>query len=303
MKPRRELLQLLTTFAALTSPATATIVGGTSGTGNNNNTEAGLVTHLSSTPLSPFPYWNNLVRVADASGVYLGYNASTMRGWVLSANHVTTPANITVDGISYSVTAGSQIGTSDLKLYEINGTPNLAAVSSASSAAIVTESSLMFGRGFTNDTTAPFDWETPGTNDANGTRWATNTVENIQLVDIDSGPGLNLQPYIMVDFDGPGDIGVTAYDGQAALGDSGGGLFIHRGGAWELAGITHFVSSPDQIANPSNFGDSSAYSDVFAKQTSIQGITGTLIPEPAVSLLLPATALLLMRRKRSGSRE
>jgi len=46
-----------------------------------------------------------------------------MRGWVLSANHISpTPTTITVAGNVYSVTgSGTQIGSSDLKLYEIGG--------------------------------------------------------------------------------------------------------------------------------------------------------------------------------------
>ncbi|MCU0750773.1 MAG: hypothetical protein MUF13_14635, partial [Akkermansiaceae bacterium] len=69
------------------SPQTvqAVIVAGISGTGNNNGSKAGLDSYLSTTAYAAFPYWNNMVRVSDASGVYLGYNPSTMRGWVMSA--------------------------------------------------------------------------------------------------------------------------------------------------------------------------------------------------------------------------
>ena len=85
-------------MAVLVLPGSAVIVGGTSGLGNNNNTEGGLASHLASASLPAFPYWDNLVRVSDASGVYLGMNPSTQRGWVLSANHVSPATSIGVGG-------------------------------------------------------------------------------------------------------------------------------------------------------------------------------------------------------------
>lgn len=300
-------------FAAV--PASAVIVAGTLGTGNNNATQAGLDAYLASTSSAAFPYWNNLVRVADASGVYLGYNASTMRGWVLSANHVTTPAAITVAGSAYTVTgAGTQIGSSDLKLYEIGGgvsdpaLPSLPTVPLAGIAATDGEFLLMTGRGFTTGTTSPYAWGTPGTSDANGTRWATNTVEGNADVNLGTLLAPNVQPYVFVDFDAAGDPGVTAFDGQGSSGDSGGGIFINRSGQWELSGIAHavddgpdFLENPetgDGLVNPSEPGDFTAYSDVFAKSGTIQGITGTLIPEPSVVSLVGLAALALCRRRR-----
>lgn len=296
-----------------TLPAGAVIVAGDFGTGNNNATQTGLDSHLSSISVSPFPYWDNLVRVADASGVYLGYNATTLRGWVLSANHVTTPTTITVAGQVYSVNSGTQIAGSDLKLYEIGGgggdpeLPSLPTVPLAAITATPGEFSLMFGRGFTNSTTEPYAWGTPGTSDSNGMRWATNTVEGIALINLGTIPSPNVQPYIYVDFDGPGDPGATGFDGQGTLGDSGGGLFILRGGAWELAGATHFVddgpdfmlNTGDGVVNPSQHGDFTAYSDVASKAAVIAGITGTLVPEPSgpVLALLSFTTLLGRRRR------
>lgn len=294
-------------------PASAVIVAGTSGTGNNNSTQAGLDAYLGTTACAPFGYWGNLVRSHTASGVYLGYNASTMRGWVLSATHVTAPTTITVAGNVYTVTgSGTQVGSSDLKLYEIGGgmsdpaLPALPTVPLAGIAATAGEFTLMTGRGFTTSTTSPYTWGYPGTNDANGMRWATNTVEGTALVNI--GPGTNIQPYVFVDFDGAGDPGVTAYDGQGATGDSGGGLFIYRGGQWILSGIAHFVDdgpdflelveTGDNAVNPSQPGDFTAYSDIFSHVGTINGITGTLVPEPTVISLAGLAACMLCRRRR-----
>jgi hypothetical protein len=298
-----------------TPQASAVIVAGTSGTGNNNSTQAGLDAYLSSSTYAQFPYWNNLVRVADASGVYLGYNATTMRGWVLSANHVTTPTTIAVAGNLYAVTGtGTKIGSSDLKLYEIGGggsdpaLPSLPTVHMPEIAATPGNFLLMTGRGFTNSTTSPYAWGTPGTNDAYGMRWGTNTVEGTALVNIGSVPAPNIQPYVVVDFDATGNPGATAFDGQASLGDSGGGIFIYRAGEWQLSGIAHFVddgpnfleaiATGDNIVNPSQPGDFTAYSDVFSHAAAINGVTGTLIPEPSVISLLGLASLALCRHRR-----
>jgi len=307
---KRKNLNFLTTLLVLATqfPAGAVIVAGTSGTGNNNDTQAGLASYLSSASLTTFPYWDNLVRVSNSSGVYLGYNASTLRGWVLSADHINPePTTITVAGKTYTVSGTSAaIGSSDLTLYEIGGgaldpaLPFLPTVPLASATASFNQIALMFGRGFTNDTTGPYSWVIPGTDDANAMRWASNSIQGNVIV--------GSQPYVVVDFDGPTDPGVTPFDGQAANGDSGGGLFTLRAGVWELSGIAHFVDdgpnflevSPtgDGIVDPSQPGDFSAYSSVFAKSVAITGITGTLVPEPSALLLSLAAIPLLFRRRR-----
>ncbi len=304
----QSIFPLLTLLAA--APAYGVIVAGTSGTGNNNATQGGLDAYLDTTTHAAFPYWNNLVRVGNASGVYLGYNPATMRGWVLSANHIGAPSSITVAGTSYSVTGGTtRIASTDLKLYEISGAPSLPSVPLASMVATAGEFALMFGRGFTASTTAPYSWVAPGFNEANANRWGTNTIEGNYLVNIGTISSPNVQPYLVVDFDGPSGAGATAYDAQGASGDSGGGLFIQRGGVWEVSGIAHFVddgpdflelsATGDNVVNPSQYGDFTAYSDVRSHVLSINGFTGTLIPESGGTVLLLAVCGLCLRRRRA----
>lgn len=293
-------------------PSGAVIVAGTDGTGNNNATKAGLDSYISGSGRAAFAYWNNLIRVSDASGVYLGHNSTTGNGWVLSANHVITPSSISLGGSDFSVVSGTQIGASDLKLYQISGAPDLPAVPLTNASAIAGDFLIMAGRGFTADTdgTAPFAWGTPGEDPANGMRWGTNTVESVSIANIGTSEKPNNQPYIITDFDGnnPAGIGTTAYDAQAANGDSGGGLFLYRNGAWQLGGIGHFVTQApvasigtNQISgvDPAEIGDRSAYSDVFSHLTVIQDVTGTLIPEPASAWLVITALPLIFRRKRS----
>ena len=300
--------------------AGAVIVAGSSGAGNNNNTQAGLNAYLSGASLTAFPYWENLIRFSNSSGVYLGFNATTMRGWVLSADHIgPDPASITVAGNSYSVTSSVlSIGNSDLSLYQIGGgvsdpaLPSLPTVPLITTIAQLGENALMFGRGFTNNTSTPYTWQTPGLSDSNSMRWGSNTIELNANVNLGTLIARNIQPYTVVDFDGPLGAGATPFDAQGSNGDSGGGLFVLRGGVWQLSGIAHFVDdgpdfleSPEtgnEISNSAEIGDFTAYSDVSSKRTSIFSSTGTLIPEPSSLLLTSPALLLLLRRRRCETR-
>lgn len=292
---------LFFTVAILASgSANAVIVGGTLGTGNNNSDPAVLQSWLASNSYSSFGYWDNLVSVNDASGVYLGYNATSMTGWVLSAAHISPAGSITVAGSTYTVSQTYAVGTTDLILYEIGGLgnpalPTLPTVPLASTLATAGEFTLMTGRGSTPSTSAPYLWAGPG-----AMRWGTNRVEDVAIYDLDSDPiGTNLVTYVRTDFDASAP-NATAYEAQGSAGDSGGGLFIYRGGTWVLGGIAHFVDDPDEVpTNPSEHGDITAYSDVFTYRTLINNITGTLIPEPSSAMLLAGGALgLAIRRRR-----
>jgi hypothetical protein len=314
MMPNTHILLFLAAMLAA-RPAGAVIVAGIDGKGKNNDTQAGLVAYLADSSQTAFPYWNNLVRVNSASGVYLGYNPSTMRGWVLTAQHVGVPSSITVAGSPYTVAGGTQIGSSDLRLLQIGGgvadpmLPLLPTVPIASAAASVGDFLLMFGRASTNSTSAPYPWVAPGSDEANGMRWGTNTIEGKYLVNIGTVSSRNDQPYLVVDFDGPTDAGATAYDAQGAAGDSGGGLFIERNGIWELSGIAHFVDdgpdfleaapTGDNAVKPSQYGDFTAYTDTHSYAQFISGYTGTLIPEPGGAVLLLAACGLCLRRHRA----
>lgn len=286
-------------------PAGAVIVAGSNGAGNNNATQAGLVAYLAGASHSAFPYWNNLVRVSSASGVYLGFNPATMHGWVLTAQHVASSSSITVAGNTYTVASATQVGSSDLKLLRIGGggadpaLPSLPTVPIASASASMGDFLLMFGRAYTNSTSEPYIGAAPGIND--GMRWGTNTVEWMGLVDIGAPTVPNMQPYILTDFDGPSDPGATAYDAQGSAGDSGGGLFIQRGGLWELSGIAHFVAEGDAgdgLRNTYEYGDLTGYTNVRSYASAIQFVTGTLIPEPSVCTLLLAMIALFLQRRR-----
>lgn len=302
-----KIMVLALVFTAASMPwVAAIIVGGTLGTGNNNASEAGLQSYLSTTSYASFGYWGNLVSVSNASGIYLGYNATSLTGWVLSAEHIgPEPTSITVAGNSYSVIGlGTQVGTTDLILYEIGGgmgdpaLPTFGSVPLATTAATSGEFLIMTGRGFTTSSTYPYPWANPGVDGLNGMRWGTNTVEfNATIGD----------NFIITDFDAPASPQTTAFEGQASVGDSGGGIFINRGGQWVLSGIAYFVDAGPvfdptvggQMADPAEYGDYTGYTDINSYLPTINGITGTLIPEPSTGLLaMVVGSVVLIRRRR-----
>jgi hypothetical protein len=302
----------------MSGPASAIIVGGSNGNGTNNAGEAGLQVVLSNSALPVFPYFGNMLRYSNASGIYLGYNANTMEGWVLSAEHITETTGIKIGGHTYSFidplptnsnVNGTRIVSSsvntDLMLYKFSVTgsnpiPALPKVDIIESAPEVGSLLIMAGRGMrlgagtgSEDVTAPYSWGTPGTSDEVPMRWGFNQV--------DSGyTDLAGAKYLITDFDAPG-IG-SGIDGQAALGDSGGGAFILNQGSWKLGGVVYATadgSDLDSLSNPAGYGDYTLFTDVYAYRSEITALTGTLVPEPSSMLLGGFGVLALaLRRKR-----
>jgi hypothetical protein len=309
---------LLITSLAMAGSASAIIVGGSNGNGTNNAGEAGLQVVLSNSSLPAFPYLGNMLRYSDASGIYLGYNANTMEGWVLSAEHITETTGIKIGGHTYSFIDplptnsnlnGTRIVSSgvntDLILYKFSVTgsdpiPALPKVEIIDSAPTLGTLLIMAGRGMRSgagtgaeDVTAPYAWGTPGTSDDVPMRWGFNQVE----------PGYtdaNGAKYLITDFDAPG-FG-SGIDGQAALGDSGGGAFILNQGSWKLGGVIYATadgSDLDSLSNPAGYGDYTLFTDVYAYRSEITALTGTLVPEPSAMLLGGFGVLAFaLRRKR-----
>jgi hypothetical protein len=309
---------LLISSLAMAGPASAIIVGGSSGDGTNNAGEAGLQTVLQNSALPVFPYFGNMLRYSDASGIYLGYNANTMEGWVLSAEHITEGTGVKIGGYTYSFidpqpansnVNGTRIVSSsvntDLILYKFsvtgsNPVPSLPKVEIIDSAPEVGSLLIMAGRGMrlgagtgSEDVTAPYSWGTPGTSDTVPMRWGFNQVE----FGYTDPAGAK---YLVTDFDAPG-LG-TGIDGQAALGDSGGGAFIFNQGSWKLGGVTYATADgpdADALANPAGYGDYTFFTNVYAYRSEITALTGTLVPEPSSMLLGGFGVLALaLRRKR-----
>jgi len=159
---------------------------------------------------------------------------------------------------------------------------------------------IMAGRGMrsgagtgSEDVTAPYSWGTPGTSDDVPMRWGFNQVE-FNYTDP------NGAKYLITDFDAPG--AGTGIDGQAALGDSGGGAFIYNQGAWKLGGVAYATadgSDADALTNPAGYGDYTLFTNVYSYRSEISALTGTLVPEPSSMLLgVSGVLALALRRKR-----
>ncbi len=320
MKPTFPLV--LSALTIVSHPAYALILAGPNGTGSGNATEATLAAHLTSQAAPAFPYWNSVLQVSDASGVYLG------NGWVMTAAHVNQlvvgSGTITVAGTPYVVRQNTQVGAQDIRLYQIGSDPSdpplplLPSISLDLSSPALSQSFLTFGRSSRTEGTANlatssdaslagspslFDWGSPGT-----VRWGGNNVELIP-----SWTGAGAGPYAISGgntvftstFDDPGSGNyLNALEAGHAVGDSGGPVFTLNGSIWELSAMAISVAADpaaSQPANTTNFGNLSVYIDLATYKAAIEAIA---IPEPSVSLLagLGAIGLLIRRRPPTGGK-
>lgn len=75
--------------------------------------------------------------------------------------------------------------------------------------------------------------------DKGAKRWATNRISS--TFDVLAQGNLTSRAFVM-QFDEPYSRHATRYEAQAAVGDSGGGVFVHREGEWRLLGLMVSVS-------------------------------------------------------------
>lgn len=238
------------------------------------------------------------VSTNNLSGVYLG------NGWVLTARHVGAVDGFTFDGVFYETLPGTRVilekdGTpADLAMIRLSGPdPPLPDVVLASQPIAVSDAATLVGHGWSREATLTC-WNATWSevNCPAGTfegykrlgprivRWGRNEVTD---VDVDlPGPGSEVTRTFETVFDEAG----LADEAQIVSGDSGGGLFVKRGGVWELAGI-HVAMGvfSGQPADTALFGNTSLMVDVHHYRPEIEAL---LLRAPKVPLV-PAWAALL----------
>jgi hypothetical protein len=224
------------------------------------------------------------VGAMGATGVYIG------DGWVLTANHVAI-RNIVLGGVFYDPIPGTEVqlttdpsNLADLVLFRIADPPSLSPLKLAAAVPAPGEAVVMIGRGNNRAVDKTYwnpSWQEvppPGffagwKQSAGRTiRWGTNTITEVNLDIVGAGA---LTREFAVEFDDLVD------EGQAVAGDSGGAVFIKRGGEWELAGIMNFVQLfEDQPADTEVFGNDTFAVDLSFYRDQIIALTtpATLVP-------------------------
>ncbi len=248
------------------------------------------------------PGWSN-VGTGPYSNVYLG------NGWVLEAYHCHSLGGgndyATINGVYYTGVAGSGIrltdpnthADTDLYLYRINGNPGLASLAISSTInSNYSSSTVMTGIGYgldrlTGSTTWNSAWIEGGTptmysgykllTTHNTKRWGQN--KYFQKIIVNAGYGD--AHAIQLNFDQPGlPSSVGNYEFEAAMGDSGGGLFVKdANNVWNLAGILEAIGTlPNQPALTAVYGDTtyaidlSFYRDQIVAAVQAFQFSGTL---------------------------
>lgn len=317
-------MKVVLAVALLASPASAIIVAGANGgPGNANNTTGA---QLDAALGQAFPFYHNVIRYSDSSGIYLGYDSGTNDIWVLSAKHVTATtagSSLTIQGQTY-IQQGAQIGISqsDLKLIRYHHettdlVPSLAAVPLASTAPTISTEVVMIGWGLQREeaaATGPTDNDSITVAEGNGMgytwgdggrflRWGTNHVDTAPQVyenpsDMDA---IQDNVYWFSDFDMPGTSEWTSSnEGSLTLYDSGSGAFFEDGGEWLLGGVAWSVSTigTSAFTDPSD-EQGSFYTDVASFASDLNDEIGVvLVPEPGVTWLLLLGGILVGRRRR-----
>jgi hypothetical protein len=281
-------------------PAAAVLLDFGDGTGNTT------------APLDD-PGWEHVGKRSNLNVVYL------RNGWVLTANHVGV-GSVLLDGVVYSDVPNTAVRLSngngtkpDLKVFAITPLPPLTEMPIRSNTSLPTGEVIMIGRGVgrgsPSDSDDPLIWEGPEPNpnppimgyfweSGSAKRWGENKVE-----DYWPGDPLNTATFFTV-FDPPGEPEYLTYEAQAAIGDSGGALFVKDNGSWELAGIMFIVGDySGQFVNENSlYGNVTGCVDLSVYRDEIMSLTTTFVPEPSsvLQLTIGGAFLALLRRRKQA---
>jgi hypothetical protein len=207
---------------------------------------------------APDPGWANVGMRGATTAIYLG------NGWVITANHVGA-GDIVLGGVTYRAVPesarrlgeGGPLPLPDLIVFRIEPHPDLPALRIRPGPPEVGNRVLMIGAG--RERGARIHWGGQSGwswSLRSGMRWATNRVHAIGFEVVAGG---TRTPSFSLCF----DRGETRYEAQAALGDSGGAVFIRRRGQFELAGVlVAILGYPGQPAETALYGNFSTAADL-----------------------------------------
>jgi hypothetical protein len=162
--------------------------------------------------------------------------------WVLTANHVGF-GNAVFGGVTYTAVAGSKLRlvnpnatNADLQMFKIIETPPLPPLEIADTAPPIGAEVVLIGHGrnrgaATSYTFGGETWEGWIWGGGHAMRWGTNTVA--------SAPASFGSTWGFTTAFDPIASGGPPHEAQAAIGDSGGGVFLTSGGVWRLVGVLY----------------------------------------------------------------
>lgn len=225
------------------------------------------------TPIAP----NYFITAAHILGYNTGETAVT----------TTSGANVAT---SHTIVSVTQIPGTDLAIGQVSVPfASYASIYNPSTdGALATKDALtVFGRGTdrgsvftaTNTPTGGNGWLW-GTDDQ-AKSWGTNNVEGLAL---DSSSN----QYLVANFDSTG----PSTEGTLSVGDSGGGVFIFKNGAWRLAGVNSSVELFRQTAsgadlNAAIFNGGGLYEETSTNVWTYQSPTGPVVPQSWYSSYVP----------------
>jgi hypothetical protein len=240
-------------------PARAVIVA--TGDGTENTTAP-----------SDDPGFANVGDRGGLTAVYLG------NGWVLTASHVGV-GPVIFGGVSYDPSPSSGYGfltapgeSADLLVFKLKADPPLIPLTIASATPAPGAQVTMIGNGLNRGAATTWNgmsgwyWATGA-----AIRWGTNLVGAAPL---DVTIGNIVTRAFWTDFTGSPPSQVTAFEAQAAPGDSGGAVFHKNGSSWELAGIIFAISgSVGQPAGTALYANQTYAADLSFYRSAILSFT------------------------------
>jgi hypothetical protein len=212
------------------------------------------------------PGWANVGTVWSLTGIYLG------NGWMLTASHVGA-GPVVLGGRTFAPVPDSTVqlrnedgSLADVILFRIQGSPHLPKLQIVTASPQVGTPLLLIGHGRNRGASTSwsghdgFAWGT-----ASALRWGTNTV-------FKNAVRANSTEAFVTEFRKDG---ATPHEAQAALGDSGGAVFVKVRGKWRLVGVLYavraFEKQPPETALYGNFtliADLSRYRPQIEKLTA-----------------------------------